>query len=118
MGILAGKDSKHAQRGGDRVAASLHGEFDDIFRIEVIGVDGKRRARGMFDPLIDGQDRDIACSRQSAVPEQSCQAAEDALVPIAVRPDAVDEIAARQRESVPIDGLAGMSEEALGLFTQ
>ena len=68
--------AEHAERRGDGVAAALDRELDDVLGIEVVGVLGERRARGVLDALVDGQDRDIARAAEPAVGEDALERAQ------------------------------------------
>ena len=63
VGILAGDGAENAIGGSDGVAAAFDGELDDVFAVKIVGILGKAGAAGMFDALIDGQDREIARCR-------------------------------------------------------
>ena len=60
MGILAGDNAESAERRRNGVAAPLHCQAKDVFRIEVVGIFGKRGPCAMFNPLIDRKNREIA----------------------------------------------------------
>ena len=64
--IAARHRGQHAIGGGHAVTTGLNGQFDDIFRIKVQRVGGKRGASRMLYALVDRQDRQISGSRQAA----------------------------------------------------
>ena len=77
VGVATGHRSEDAKRGGHRVTATLDGQFDDSLRIKVPGIRGKGCGGRMFDPLVDGQDRDVAGTGQAAVVEEGLEVAQD-----------------------------------------
>ena len=54
--VAAGYGAQHAERGRDRVAPSLHGQFADVARVEVDGIGGEGSSGRVLDPLVDGED--------------------------------------------------------------
>ena len=90
--VAARDRSQDAERRCDGVAASLDRQPDDVLGIEVIGVRRERRAGGVFDALIDRQDRDVPGAGQPPVIEQRLQAGEHARGPVRRRHAAVDEV--------------------------
>ena len=73
VGEATGHRSEDAKRGGHRVTATLDGQFDDSLRIKVPGIRRKGRGGRMFDPLVDGQDRDVAGAGQASVVEEGLE---------------------------------------------
>src|ERR1700743_3584204 len=67
MRILSGHDGQITKRSSHRVAAGLNSQLDDIFRVEVKRVFGKRCTRGMLNTLVDRQYRYITCTAQPAM---------------------------------------------------
>src|ERR1700733_3244572 len=63
MRIFAGDDSQNASCRRNSIASSLYGEFYNIFRIEIDGIGGKGSSSRVFNSLIDGENREIACPR-------------------------------------------------------
>src|SRR5207237_10166717 len=102
---------EHAERRGHRIAATLDGELDDVFRIEVRGVRRERRATGMLDALVDGQYRHVARAREAARFEEPLETTKHARRTIRWRQDAVDEVGARQVKVVLRDGTALMRQQ-------
>ena len=52
--------SQHAERGGDRVAATLDSKLHDLASVEVLRVGRERGAGRVLDALVDRQDRQVA----------------------------------------------------------
>ena len=92
VGIPAGAGSQHSERGGHGIALALDRQFDDVGCIEVDGIGGEASAGGMFDSLVDREDRQIAGASKPAVAEHCLQIAKDYRRPVAVHPYAVDKI--------------------------
>src|SRR5258708_5147505 len=78
VSVLARDGAEHAEGGSDGVAAALDGQLDDVPAVEVVGILGEACAAGVFDALVDGQDREIARAAEAAVPEQALQICEHA----------------------------------------
>ena len=116
--VLARAGPEHAERRGHRVAPALDRELDDALGIEVVGVLRERRAGGVLDALVDGQDRDVAGAVEATVREQALQRAQDGRRAVAVLDDAVDEVGAGQVEAVPRDRGALVPEEVLRLLAE
>ena len=116
--VLARAGAEHAERRGHGVAAALDRELDDALGIEVVGVLRERRAGGVLDALVDGQDRDVARAVEATVREQALQRAQDRRRAVAVLDDAVDEVGAGQVEAVPRDRGALVTEEVLRLLAE
>ena len=90
--------AEHAEGRGERVAAALDGEPDEVLGVEVHGVRREARAAGVLDALVDRQDRDVAGAGQAARSRSShCEVAQDVRLDRSRRrDDAVDEVRARQ----------------------
>src|SRR5476649_1696342 len=52
VGITASNRRQHTVSGGDAITACLYCQFDDIFWIKILGINGKGRAGGVLDALI------------------------------------------------------------------
>ncbi len=115
MGPLAGGHAQHAVGGGDGVAAALDGELDDLVGVEVVGVGGEGRARGVLDALVDGEDRDVAGAAQAAGVEDALPVVQHGLVAVGARDDAVDEVRPGQVEAVLADGGFVVAEQGFGV---
>ena len=72
----------------------------------------------MLDALIHGKDRDVARPAQAAVTEERLEAAQDARVAVADRPDAIDEVGAGQVELVAGDRLAAVLQQVLRVLAE
>ena len=110
--------AEHAERGGDGVAAALDGELDDALGIEVVGVLGERRAGGVLDALVDGEDRDVAPCRPGGRARRALERAQHRRRAVASREHAVDEVGAGQVEAVARDRRALVAEEVLRLLAE
>ena len=103
---LAADRAQDAERRGERVAAALDRELDEVLRVEVDGVRREARAARVLDALVDGQDRDVAGARQAAGVQQPLQVAQHVRRAVGVDEDAVDEVGARQVQAGRREGLA------------
>src|SRR6185503_1715067 len=115
--VLAREASKHAERGGDGIAAAFDRELDDVLAIEVDRVLGERCAGGVLNALIHGKDRHITRSGQAAVAVDRLHVPKHLRVAIAVRPDAIDEIRSRKMQVALVD-LGLVTEKAVCFSTQ
>jgi hypothetical protein len=70
----------------------------------------------VFDPLIDGQDRQIAGSPKSPVVEQRLEISEHAVVPVGMVPDPLYEIRAGCVKLLPGYGFAFMLQKSGSVF--
>ena len=116
--VLARHRAEHAEGRRDRVAASFDRELDDVLAVEVDRVRREGRPRGVLDALVDGQDREVPGAREPAVVEHRFDAPQDPGRPVAVLPDAVDEVAAWDVELVFRHRLAAVLEEVAGVRAQ
>ena len=98
MGIAPGYRGQDAQGGGHGVAAPFDGQLDNIFRIKINGVGGKRRRRGMFNALVHRQDGQIAGPGQPAMIEHSRQGTQHVDGPVTGHKNPVQEIRTRQMQ--------------------
>src|SRR5690606_29253560 len=76
VSVLARHGAEYAEGGSDRVATALHGEFDDLLGIEVVGVLGEGGAAGVLDSLVYGQYGNVTGVCEAAVTVQRLQAAQ------------------------------------------
>ena len=60
--VLARAGAQHAEGRGHRVAATLDGQLDDVFGVEVQRIFCERGAGAVLDALVDRQDRQIAAA--------------------------------------------------------
>ncbi len=67
-------------------------QLDEVFGIKIDRVRRKRRPRAVLDALINGQDGEIPCARESPVVEDSLQIPQYGNQPIAARQHAVHKI--------------------------
>ena len=103
--------AEHAERRGDRVAAALDGELDDLARVEVLRIGSERRACRVLDPLVDGEDRHVARAAEAAVLIDRGEVAQDLVGTVGAGPDAVDEIRSRQVQQRLRHRLAAVLEQ-------
>lgn len=92
VGVFSGHRPQHAERRSYGVAASLDGEFDDVFGVEIDRVRRERRSRAVFDPLVHGQDRKISRSGQTTCVEKKLEVPHDSRRPVRSGDDAVHKI--------------------------
>ena len=92
VGVLAGDHPEYAQCGSHGITAPFDGEFDDVFGIKVDGVGGKGRAAGVFDPLIDGENRNVPGAREPSRTVEALQVVEHGNVAVGVCKDPVDKV--------------------------
>ncbi len=83
---------KNPEGRGDPVAATRDGEFNDLRRVEIGRVGGKRRGSRVLDALVDRQDRDIARPAHSAVIEKALQIPQDLRRAIGLSHDPAHEV--------------------------
>ncbi len=57
VGIFAGDVTQHAKGGSDRVAAAFNGQFNNVFRVKIGRIGGKRGPPAVLNALVDGQNR-------------------------------------------------------------
>jgi len=71
----------------------------------------RRSSRGMLDSLIDREDREIACSGETAGVEEALQTAERHCRAVGLDEDAIDEVGSRQVERLLGDLRAGVAQQ-------
>jgi hypothetical protein len=76
VGVPARHRAEHTERGRNRVASALDGQFDDVGRIEVQRVGSERGRCRMLDALIDRKDRQVAGVGQATVTVDLAKAAQ------------------------------------------
>src|SRR5437867_6917625 len=77
VGVFARDRSEHAEGCSNGVAPSFDRESHDVLRIEVLGVRCERSAGRVLDALIDGQDRQVAGTREPPVVEHGSEVAQN-----------------------------------------
>ena len=115
---LAADRAEDAERRGERVAAALDRELDEVLGVEVDRVRGEARRARVLDALVDREDRDVAGAGQPAGVDQPLQVAQDGGGTIAVHEHPVDEVRAGQVQVVLGDRLALVLEEALRVVSE
>ena len=98
MSIFACYRPQNTKGRGDRIAAALDRELDDVLRIEVRRVRGERRPRRVLDALVDRQNREVAGAGEAAAIEQRLQAGQHARRPIGSAVDALDVVGPGQMQ--------------------
>ena len=115
VGVLAGDGAEDAEGGSDGVAATFHGELNDIFAVEVVGIFGEAGAGGVLDALVDGKDRQIAGAGEAAGVEHAMKVGEDARIAVGWSENAVDEIRTGKVQPLFCDFGRTEAEERIGL---
>ena len=110
--------AEHAERRGDRVAATLDRELDDVRGIEVLRVRRERRGRRVLDALVDGEDRHVPAAAEAPVAVELLQVAQHLHRPVAPRPHPVDEVGTRQVEVVLGNALTGVIQQRVGVVAE
>ena len=118
MRPLAADRAEDAERRGERVAAALDGELDEVLGIEVDRVRREARGARVLDALVDRQDRDVAGAGQAPAVEQPLEVAQDVGRAIGVDEDAVDEVRPRQVQVGLVEGLALVVEQEPGVVAE
>jgi hypothetical protein len=109
--------AEHAEGRGHGVAAALDGQLHDVLAVEVDRVLGEARPGGVFDALVDGQDRHVAGAGKASVPEQRLERTEHLRAAVAGTPDSVDEVGPRQMEQRLVD-LRLVPQERVGVGSE
>jgi len=94
MCIPPGQEAKTAESGGNRIASTFNTQLDNVLRIEIDGVFGKRSAAAMLNTLVNGKDGKVAAICQSPVIVHALEIAQHLWVSIGRSPDSIDEIGA------------------------
>ena len=92
--------------------------FDDLCRIEIDRVRREARAGAVLDPLIDGQDAEVARAAEATVIEQLAQVPERRGAAVGVHIHAVDEVRPRDVQQRLIDRLAAVAEQIICIVTE
>ena len=100
VGVLPAHAPQHPEGGRHRVASALDREFDDLLAVEVDRVLREARAGGVFDALVDRKDRHVPGAAEPTVVVDRLDVPHHLRVPIARRPDPVDEVGAGQVQEV------------------
>ena len=114
VGVAARHGTQHTERGGDGVAPAFHGQFADVAGVEIDGIRRKRSPRRVLDPLVDGEDGDIAGSGEPPVAQNLLHAAQHLGTPVRARDHAVDEVGAGKVELVAGEAHGAIGQEVLG----
>jgi hypothetical protein len=100
VGVLARDRTENAECGSDGVAAAFDGELDDVAAVEIIRIFREARAAGVLDALVHGENRKIAGAAKAAVAEHALQIGKHANVAISRGVNAIDEVRAREMETL------------------
>ncbi|CZU79186.1 Uncharacterised protein [Enterobacter hormaechei] len=104
VGIATRHGGQHAVGGGHAVTARLNRQLDDIFRIKIERVRGKRCPRRVFNALVNGQNREVPGSAQAAGIIKRLHVSQYGRRTVVVDHDAVYVIMARQIKLVGWNG--------------
>jgi hypothetical protein len=118
VGIPSRDSSQDAERGGDRVTTTLHRKLDNVFRIEVIGVWCERCASGMFNTLIDWQNRDVSSVGQTTGVQYPLQVPNHAGIAVRIEKYAIDKIRPGQMQAILSNGLTSVFQKVVGVRTE
>ncbi len=94
MSISTCDRAKDAECRRDGVAASLNRKLYNIRGVKILWIRRKTRTRGVLDPLIDRQYRQITRPPQSPIIFERLKRTQNIRIPIRVGPNAIDKIAA------------------------
>ena len=100
VGVLAGDGAQHAEGGGHGVAVAFHGELDDIFGVEIIGIFRKAGTSGMLDALIHRKNGQVAGVGQASAAEHALQVGDHANTAIGNGPDAINEVGSGEMQAI------------------
>ena len=112
--VAAGDAAEDAEGGADRVATAFDGELHDVLTVEVDRVLGEGGAGGVFDALVDREDRDVARVGEAAGAVEALQVGQDAVVAIRGGEGVVDPIRARGVDLLLLDLRVVEPEEVFG----
>ena len=101
---------QHAQGGGDGAAACLHRKFHDCFAVEVVRVRSEGMGRRVFDPLVDGKDRELTASSESTPAINLLKASQHLGVAIGAT-EAIHHCWAREFQPLLLDTRRGVEQE-------
>src|SRR5580658_7326040 len=87
VGIFTGHDVKYPKSGRDGVTTGFDRQLDDVLGVKIDRVGREGSTCAMFDPLVDGEDRQIAGVGQPAVADQDLDASQYLVVATGVHPD-------------------------------
>src|SRR5438067_752557 len=115
---FASNGSQDAKRGRDRVAAALNRQSHDVFCVKIIRILGETRAAVMFDALIDGQDREIACATEPTLINNALQVAQYSITAIRPGKEPIHHVGAGQVQTFFGYFWLAKVEQRFGLFTE
>ena len=118
VGVALGDRTEHAEGARDAVAPARDRELDDVLGVEVDRVGREARTGGVFDALVDRQDRDVAGVAEPTVSEECLQIAQHGSLAVRVDPDAVEEIGTGSVQHVLGDGLAGVAQQGFAVLAE
>ncbi|MBS1265067.1 MAG: hypothetical protein MAG471_00895 [Acidimicrobiaceae bacterium] len=118
VGEPSGNRSQHTEGGGDRVAAALDCQFNNVGRVEVGGIGCKRCRRRVFDALVDREYRHVAGSAQATVVKERLDAAQHLWRPVGLGQHVGDIVGARTGQQVGRDSLRLVFQQVGGIAAQ
>jgi hypothetical protein len=65
VGKFSGNRSQYSKGRSNRITAAFESKLNDIFRVEVLRIRRKARARAVFDALVNRQNRKITGAAQA-----------------------------------------------------
>ena len=118
VSVLSAHCAANAKRGGNRVAATLDRQLDDVLGIKVGRILREACACAVLDSLVNGKNAEVSGSGKSARVEHLVQGAENSGISVGVNPHAVYKVRSRKVEFGLVDGFAGVVEKKVGLVAE
>jgi hypothetical protein len=118
VSVFARNGAEDAEGRADGVATALDGELHDVLGIKIRGVFCEAGAGRVLDALVDGQDRNIAGACEAARVVDPLEIVQNALVPVGVGENAIDEVWPGQVELVLRDGFRSVFEKVVGFVAE
>jgi hypothetical protein len=118
MGIFPAHQTQYTIGRGDPITTTFHGQFNDIFRIKINGVRGKRRTGAVFYALVYREDGTISGISQFSMAEQRLYVPEHCIIPVTVDPYFIYMIWGGQVKSGFFNGVALMVQQVLSFVAK
>ncbi len=118
VGVAARNAAEYAEGGANRVTAAFDGELHDVFTVEVNRVLSERCASGVFDALVDREDRNVTGVGEATRAVEALEVSEDAVAAVRGAEGVLNPIGARQVDLLLLDLRAAESEEGFGVATE
>src|SRR6185437_2598142 len=90
--VLTSEESKHTQGAGNSVGTAFDRELDNVFWVKKGWVLGKRCARGVFDALVDREDRGVTGAGKATVVHEALKVTQNRGGAIGALHDVVDPV--------------------------